>query len=283
MKSLKWPSPAKLNLFLHITGQRPDGYHELQTVFQFINLYDFIDFEILESGIIKRSTNNSGIVEADDLVIKAAYKFKEESQTKLGVDISLLKNIPIGGGLGGGSSNAATTLVALNQLWQIGLSTKELANIGVSIGADVPFFIYGHAAWAEGVGDKLTKIELDEHFYLVVYPGCNISTRTVFESADLTRNTLPITIRDFFNGNSGNDCEEFIRNHYNEVAEALDWLNEYSPSKLTGTGGCLFAQFRDEKIANNVKDKLPMKWKGYVVKGINTSPLLEKLIYEKNH
>jgi 4-diphosphocytidyl-2-C-methyl-D-erythritol kinase len=279
--SLGWPAPAKLNLFLHITGQRQDGYHLLQTVFQFIQLIDVIDFTILESGLVRRSSISLKIDEHDDLVIKAAQKIKKRSGSKLGVDISVKKNIPIGGGLGGGSSDAATTLVALNELWQTGLSIDELSEIGLSLGADIPFFINGNAAWAEGVGDKLTPINLDECFYLVIYPNCSISTKAVFEASDLTRNTPRITIRDFRDGNGKNDCESYVRNHYHDVTEALDWLGEYASSKLTGTGACLFAQFSDENEANEVKYKLPTKWQGYVVKGINKSPLLGRLIHEK--
>ena len=281
MISLGWPAPAKLNLFLHITGQRQDGYHLLQTVFQFIQLIDVIDFTILESGLVRRSSTSLKIDERDDLVIKAAQKIKKRSGSKLGVDISVKKNIPIGGGLGGGSSDAATTLVALNELWQTGLSIDELSEIGLSLGADIPFFINGNAAWAEGVGDKLTPINLDECFYLVIYPNCGISTKAVFEASDLTRNTPRITIRDFYKGRVKNDCESYIRNHYSNVAEALDWLEGYAPSKLTGTGACLFAQFSDEKKANKVKNKLPEKWQGFVTKGINKSPLLERLEHER--
>jgi len=281
VRSFGWPAPAKLNLFLHVIGKRVDGYHLLQTVFQFIELTDKINFTILESGLIKRSSHSSFIDENNDLVIKAAQKIKEISGSKLGVDISIEKNIPIGGGLGGGSSNAATTLVVLNELWQTGLSTKELTKIGLSLGADIPFFIHGSAAWAEGIGEKLDSIELDECFYLVIYPGCSISTKSVFEASDLTRNTPRITIRDFYKGRVKNDCESYIRNHYSNIAEALDWLEGYAPSKLTGTGACLFAQFSDEKKANKVKNKLPEKWQGFVTKGINKSPLLERLEHER--
>ena len=161
--------------------------------------------------------------------------------------ISILKNIPIGGGLGGGSSNAATTLVALNHLWKIGLSTDELAEIGLSLGADIPFFIHGNTAWVEGIGEELTSIELDGCFYLIVYSGHSVSTRAVFKADDLTRNTPRITIRDFYDGYGKNDCEKYVRDHYSNVAEALDWLGEYSPSRLTGTGACLFAKFSEEK------------------------------------
>ncbi len=281
MRSSGWPAPAKLNLFLHIIGKRTDGYHLLQTVFQFIELADKIDFTITESGLIKRSKHSSVVDENNDLVIKAANKIKEISGSKLGVDISIEKNIPIGAGLGGGSSDAATTLVALNELWHVGLSVEELTKIGLSLGADIPFFIHGGAAWAEGVGEELTLVDLNECFYLVIYPDCSISTKSVFAASDLTRNTPRITIRDFQEGRVKNDCESYVRNHYRNVAEALDWLGNYAVSKLTGTGACLFAEFIDKKKANEVKSKLPKKWQGFVVKGINKSPLLEKLANEE--
>lgn len=281
MRSSGWPAPAKLNLFLHIIGKRTDGYHLLQTVFQFIELADKIDFTITESGLIKRSKHSSVVDENNDLVIKAANKIKEISGSKLGVDISIEKNIPIGAGLGGGSSDAATTLVALNELWHVGLSVEELTKIGLSLGADIPFFIHGGAAWAEGVGEELTLVDLNECFYLVIYPDCSISTKSVFAASDLTRNTPRITIRDFQEGRVKNDCESYVRNHYSNVAEALDWLGNYAVSKLTGTGACVFAEFIDKKKANEVKSKLPKKWQGFVVKGINKSPLLEKLANEE--
>ena len=281
MRSSKWPAPAKLNLFLHIIGKRTDGYHLLQTVFQFIELTDKIDFTITESGLIKRNRNSSVVDENNDLVIKAAKKIKQISGSKLGVDISVEKNIPIGAGLGGGSSDAATTLVALNELWHVGLSTEELIKIGLSLGADIPFFINGRAAWSEGIGEELTPIDLDECFYLVIYPDCSISTKSIFAASDLTRNTPRITIRDFYEGRVKNDCESYVRNHYSNVAEALDWLKNYADSKLTGTGACLFAEFSDKNKANEVKSKLPKKWQGFVVKGINKSPLLGKLANEQ--
>ncbi len=281
MLSSAWPAPAKLNLFLHITGQRSDGYHLLQTVFQFIQLADELDFTVLESDTVQRSSAMPGVDANDDLVVKAARSLKEETGCKLGVDIYVKKRIPTGGGLGGGSSDAATTLVALNELWHTNLSTEKLASIGLSIGADLPVFIHAHAAWAEGVGEDLIPIEPDESFYLVVHPGCSVVTATVFNVSDLTRNTPPITIRDFLEGGGVNDCESVVRKHYSEVAEALDWLGKFAPAKLTGTGACIFAPFLDEQEATAVKDKLPENWQGYVVKGMNKSPLLVRLADER--
>lgn len=281
--SSAWPAPAKLNLFLHITGQRPDdGYHLLQTVFQFIELADEIDFTVLASDTVQRSSSMPGVDADNDLVVRAARCLKEKTGCKLGVDINVNKIIPAGGGLGGGSSDAATTLVALNELWQTGLSPEELACIGLSLGADVPVFVHGHAAWAEGVGENLTPIEPEESVYLVVHPGCSVATATVFGTSDLTRNTPPITIRDFLERGGVNDCESVVRKHYREVANALDWLEEFAPAKLTGTGACLFAPFPDALEATAVKEKLPVNWQGYVVKGKNRSPLLERLADERS-
>ncbi len=282
MLSSAWPAPAKLNLFLHITGRREDGYHFLQTVFQFIQLEDEIDFTILESDTVQRSSVMSGVDAEDDLVVRAARMLKEKTGCQLGVDINVKKRIPEGGGLGGGSSDAATTLVALNELWGCGLSTKELADMGLSLGADVPIFIHAHAAWAEGVGEDITSMEPDESWYLVIHPGCSVATETIFNAHDLTRNTSTITIRDFLERGGVNDCESVVRKHYSEVAKALDWLAEYAPAKLTGTGACLFAPFSDEQEAIAVKEQLPDVWQGYVVKGINRSPLLERLAAEQS-
>ncbi|GJM04103.1 MAG: 4-diphosphocytidyl-2-C-methyl-D-erythritol kinase [marine bacterium B5-7] len=282
MHSSAWPAPAKLNLFLHITGQRADGYHLLQTVFQFIELADEIDFTLLDSDKVVRSSSLEDVAAADDLVVKAAHALKEKTGCKLGVDIKVDKKIPTGGGLGGGSSDAATTLVALNELWRCRLSIRELGAIGLSLGADVPVFIHSHAAWAEGVGEDLTPIEPAESVYLVVHPGCSVATAKVFGADDLTRNTSAITIRDFLERGGRNDCESVVRKHYKEVANALDWLAEFAPTKLTGTGACLFAPFPDFHAATAVKEQLPDNWQGYVVKGMNKSPLLERLATERS-
>ena len=282
MLSKAWPAPAKLNLFLHIIGQRPDGYHLLQTLFQFIELKDEIDFTILDSDTVLRSSSMPGVAADDDLVVRAARKLKDITGCQLGVDIKVKKTIPAGGGLGGGSSDAATTLVALNELWKTGLGVDELSSIGLSLGADVPVFIHGYAAWAEGVGENLTPVEPAESVYLLVHPGGSIATATVFNATDLTRNTPPITIRDFFERGGVNDCEPVVRRHYREVAEALDWLSQFGPTKLTGTGACIFAPFSDEQKAISVKDKIPNNWQAYIVRGLNRSPLQERLVSEQS-
>lgn len=282
MRSSAWPAPAKLNLFLHIIGKRADGYHLLQTAFQFIDLMDEIDFTTLETDTVTRSSDMLGVKAKDDLVVRAAHKLKENTGYRQGVDIYIKKNIPAGGGLGGGSSDAATTLVALNELWQTGLSVDELAELGLQLGADVPVFIRAHAAWAEGIGENLTPIEPEESVYLVIHPGCGVATADVFNTSDLTRNTPAITIRDFLERGGVNDCEPVVRKRYKEVAKALDWLGEFGPSKLTGTGACLFAPFADVQTATAIKDKLPAGWQGYVVKGRNKSSLLERLSDERS-
>ena len=282
MLSTKWPAPAKLNLFLHITGRRPDGYHLLQTVFQFIELVDEIDFRILDSDSVTRSSTLADVAAEDDLVVRAARRLKQHTGCMLGADISVNKIIPSGGGLGGGSSNAATTLVALNELWQCGLSSDELAAIGLSLGADVPIFVHGYAAWAEGVGEELTPIEPEECHYLLVHPGCSVATASVFNAEDLTRNTPPITIRDFLDRGGRNDCESVVKKHYKEVANALEWLGQFAPAKLTGTGACIFAPFSDSHAAAQVKEQLPAMWQGHVVKGMNKSPLLKRLAAERS-
>ncbi len=282
MLSSAWPAPAKLNLFLHITGRRDDGYHLLQTVFQFIQLQDEIDFKILDEDEVTRSSDMSGVAVEDDLVVKAARKLKEKTGCQLGVDINVKKNIPEGGGLGGGSSDAATTLVALNELWQTGLSVEELSEIGLVLGVDIPRIVHPYAAWAEGVGENLTPIEPVESWYLVIHPSCSVATAKIFNAEELTRNTPAITIRDFLERGGINDCESVVRKHYKEVANALDWLAEFAPTRLTGTGACLFAPFPDFDTATAVKEQLPDNWQGYVVQGINKSPLLERLATEQS-
>lgn len=275
MSEQSWPAPAKLNLFLHITGRRPDGMHELQTLFQFLDVGDKLFFEPREDGNLNLLSSLDGVADEDNLVMRAARYLQTETGCSLGVDIRLEKNLPAGGGLGGGSSDAATTLVALNQLWQTGLSVDELAHLGLKLGADVPIFVHGRAAWAEGVGEKFTEASPPEPWYLVIIPDCEVSTAEVFSSRELTRDCQPITIRDFLSGQTGNVCETVVRKQYPAVDEALNWLAQFASARMTGTGSCVFAAFENEAQATEISGKMPSKWQGFVARGCNRSPLLE--------
>jgi 4-diphosphocytidyl-2-C-methyl-D-erythritol kinase len=273
-----WPAPAKLNLFLHILGRRPDGYHELQTAFQFVDLCDELVLEPRSDGRIVRVEGPAEIPASVDLSVLAAERLQAHAGAGgKGVTIRLRKKIPLQGGLGGGSSDAATVLVALNQLWALGLRTEELARIGLQLGADVPVFVQGHAAWAEGVGERLQPIEPPETPYLVIRPGCAVSTAEVFQAPELTRNSPAITIRAFLKSGSRNDCEPLVRSRFPEVAAALDWLGRFAPARLTGTGSCIFAPFATVAQAQAVANDVPARWQGFVVQGRNRSPLLDRL------
>ena len=280
MLSAAWPAPAKLNLFLHITGRRADGYHLLQTAFQFIDWRDSLDFKIHRRGEVRRASVLRDVPPERDLVVRAARGLKQHTGCAQGADIFVHKRIPPGGGLGGGSSDAATTLVALNHLWGTGCGLDELMRLGLELGADVPVFVRGRSAWAEGIGEKMTPLEPEEAVYLVIHPGCAVATAGVFGAADLTRNTPAITIRDFLAGGGKNDCEAVVRRHYSEVARALDWLGGFAPASLTGTGACVFAPFADRQIAARVKAQVPAGWQARIVQGLNRSPLLDRLARE---
>jgi len=273
--SKQWPSPAKINLFLHITGRRSDGYHELQTAFQFLDYCDYLSFDTTRDSTISLLTPIEGVNHDDNLIVRAAHLLQQYAEDGAGVSIKLDKRLPMGGGLGGGSSNAATTLVALNQLWECGLSKQQLAELGLSLGADVPVFIHGYAAWAEGVGEELTAIEPVEPWYLVLIPDCHVSTAKVFSSPGLTRNSKSMKIAGFLSGEGRNVCEEVVKKDYPPVAEALDWLASYAKPTMTGTGACVFASFTSEQEAHQVMTELPRKWQGFVAKGCNQSPLYE--------
>ena len=268
-----WPSPAKINLFLHITGQREDGYHLLQTAFQFLDYCDFLQFAVTEQSDIQLSTPISGIPEDQNLIVRAAKQLQQQCKCTKGAVISIDKNLPMGGGLGGGSSNAATTLVALNHLWQCHLNTKQLAEIGLNLGADVPVFIHGYAAWAEGVGEQLTTISPAEPWYVVIMPPCHVSTAQIFASQELTRDCEPITIPRFLSGEGRNICEGIVREHYPAVSDALDWLNQFGKARMTGTGACVFLGFDSQEQAQNVVSTLPKDWQGFIARGQNKSPL----------
>ncbi len=270
--SLQLQSPAKLNLMLHITGIREDGYHNLQTVFQFIELYDELTFTRTNKGI-HRISGNEQVAENDDLMIKAAKLLQTRSKSTQGVDISIKKNIPMGGGLGGGSSDAASTLMALNLLWDLRLNSAELQQIGLQLGADVPIFIFGQNAWAEGVGDELITLKLPETWFLVIHPQVFVSTGQIFSSKHLTRDCHPITIRAFLEGSGENVCEPVACKLYPEIQKAIDWLNQFSQARMTGTGACIFAIFDSAEKANVVKSQIPEYWTGFVARGLNRNPV----------
>jgi len=271
--SLTLNSPAKLNLMLHITGRRPDGYHLLETVFQLIDLNDVMRFEVIQSVDIQRTESRTSVSETDDIVLRAARLLQSRYQVSQGVICSIEKNIPVGGGLGGGSSNAATCLLALNRLWKLNLSLDELASIGLELGADVPVFVRGFAAWACGVGEHLTAVELPEPVYLVIHPNITVSTAEIFNAEELTRNNDPITIRAFLNGAGTNVCEPVVRTRYPVIGEALDWLNQFAEARMTGTGACIFAAFNSQQDAERVKSRIPSIWQGFVARGMNRNPV----------
>jgi 4-diphosphocytidyl-2-C-methyl-D-erythritol kinase len=274
----KWPAPAKLNLMLRIVGQRADGYHLLQTVFQFIDLYDWIVFHPVDDGRVSLANTIPGVPELDDLTVRAANLLKIEAGCRSGVRIEVEKNLPMGGGLGGGSSDAATTLVVLNKLWGLQLSFEKLMTLGLSLGADVPVFISGYAAWAEGVGEKLEKISPDEQWVVVIKPECHVNTKEIFSAKNLTRNSKSIKIADFIAGQHQNDCVEVVCQRYPSVRDALVALSEFSEARLTGTGACVFAQFDSKQEAINAYQSLEKSgWRVYLAKGLNESPLFSKL------
>lgn len=275
--SARWPAPAKLNLMLHVTGRRTDGYHELQTVFQFLDFGDSLTFTLREDEQVRRVSEIGAVPAAQDLVVRAARLLQAQTGYRCGVDIAIEKRIPMGGGLGGGSSDAATTLVALNTLWKLGLGVDALARLGLQLGADVPVFVRGSAAWAEGVGDQLQVIDLPEPWYLVISPDCSVSTAAVFADPELTRDTVPIKIADFLSAGGRNDCEAVVRARYPAVAAALDWLDQYAVARLTGTGSSVFASFADKRSAADLLAHLPPAWQGFVAKGCNRSGLLDRL------
>lgn len=274
-----WPSPAKLNLFLYITGQRADGYHTLQTLFQFVDYGDTISIEPRQDGQICLLTPVDGVAHDDNLIVRAARLLMKTASTSgrlpagSGADIRIDKRLPMGGGLGGGSSNAATVLVALNHLWGSGLTTDELAALGLTLGADVPVFVRGHAAFAEGVGEILTPVDPPEKWYLIVHPGVSIPTPVIFKDPDLKRNTPARSIKTLLNCEFSNDCEDIARKRFREVDAVLSWLLEYAPSRLTGTGACVFAEFDTESEARQVLEQAPEWLNGFVAKGVNLSPL----------
>lgn len=273
-----WPAPAKLNLFLHITGRRDDGYHLLQSVFQFLDYNDEIAFELTDDGSISRQTDIPGVAEADDLIVRAAKLLQQSSGTTQGVKLYIKKKLPMGGGLGGGSSDAATVLLVLNQLWKTGLNQQQLAELGLQLGADVPVFIHGTAAFVEGVGEQISPIQPPEKWILVIHPQINVSTAEIFNDSGLTRDCAAIKICDLSEAVLSNVCEPIACKHYPQIAEAITWLSGYNQSaRMTGTGACVFAEFNSQHEAEELLQRLPEKWQGFVAKGVNQSPLFKQL------
>lgn len=277
MTCLTLPAPAKLNLFLHITGRRNDGYHELQTLFQFIDLCDQLSFRLTDQPEIVLTPSIEGVADEDNLIIKAARLLQPYQQTPSGVVIHLTKILPMGGGIGGGSSDAATTLLALNQLWQCQLSLKTLAQLGKALGADVPIFVFGHAAFAEGIGELLTPIDPKTPYYVLLKPNCEVPTGQIFTDKYLTRDTPAIRISHALKLDGHNDCLEVARRLFPEVDEAFLWLSQYGDAKLTGTGACMFLACASKDEAERVKTAVPPRWQAWVCRGYNTSPTHDAL------
>ena len=269
-----WPAPAKLNLMLRVVGRRPDGYHLLQTVFQLLDHGDELRFAVRPDGEIRRLGDVPGVAPEADLVVRAARLLQRETGCRLGADIEVRKRVPLGGGLGGGSSDAATTLLAIDRLWGLRLGQARLAALGLDLGADVPVFVWGRSAWSEGIGEVLTPIDLPETWYAVVRPPCAVCTGSVFADPELTRNSPLTTISAFFAGSRGNDCLAVVQRRYPPVGVALDWLGRFGTAQLTGTGSCVFAAFEREAQARAVVASLPAGHEGFAARGINRSPVL---------
>jgi len=277
MHTLTLPAPAKLNLWLHIIGRRPDGYHELETVFQFLDHGDQLSFALREDGVIRLHTEIEAVPHDSNLIVRAARKLQEQSGSPLGADIWLTKVLPMGGGIGGGSSDAATTLLALAHLWQLDWDEDRLAALGLSLGADVPVFVRGHAAFAQGVGEQLTPVDPEEPWYVVLVPQVSVSTVEIFSHPQLTRDSLPLKMRPVPEGNSRNDCQPVVEQSYPEVRNALNSLGKFTEARLTGTGSCVFGAFPSKAEADKVLALLSVTQTGFVAKGSNVSMLHRKL------
>lgn len=275
---LTLPCPAKLNLMLLILGQRPDGYHDLQTVFQLLDYGDELTIAANMTGKICISPEIEKLPVEDNLIYKAANLLKDKiQQPELGADIVLTKYLPMGGGIGGGSSNAATTLLALNALWNTRLSMPELSVLGRTLGADVPVFIEGRSAWAEGIGEKLSPLNLPEKWFVVLAPDCHVSTHEIFSHKCLTKDSTAIKVAAFLERGGKNDCQTLVESLFPQVRDAVEWLNKYSQAQLTGTGACVFAPFDSKEAAQAIFAKKPDSMKGFIAKGINHSPVHHSL------
>jgi 4-diphosphocytidyl-2-C-methyl-D-erythritol kinase len=278
--TLTLPAPAKLNLFLHVTGRRSDGYHTLETVFQLLDYGDVLDFSWREGNGFSLQCDNPLLAGDDNLIARAAALLAPHRRRERQIEVRLAKRLPLGGGVGGGSSDAATTLLALNRLWDCGFDLAALARLGLRLGADVPVFVLGQSAWAGGVGEELAPLVLPERWYLVLTPDCHADTRLIFSDAELTRNSAPLKIRGFPFSGSRNDCQAVACRLYPAIAEALAWLDRRAPARMTGTGASVFAAFASEIDAQAACAAIPAPWRGFVARGVNRSPvhtLLERL------
>ena len=275
-----YPAPAKLNLFLHVVGRRRDGYHLLQSVFTLIDLHDRLRFRVRPDGVIRRVNDVPGVPPAADLVVRAALLLQEASGTTQGADIEIDKRIPMGAGLGGGSSDAATTLLILNRLWKTGFDREALAEVGAGLGADVPFFIFGRPAWAEGIGDRLRDVDVPPRWYAILAPPVQVPTQAAYAAPELTRNTEPLKMEDFSahpnDPRFHNDLEAVVTSRYPSVREHLEWLRRHGKARMTGSGGCVFAAFDSRAAAQSVIDAMPAPMKGFVAQGLTHHPLLEQ-------
>ncbi len=268
-----FPAPAKLNLFLHVTGRRADGFHTLQTVFRFVDYCDEVGFRLREDDGIHRVTPVAGIAENQDLTMRAARLLQTASGCRLGVDISTDKRLPVGGGLGGGSSDAATTLIVLNDLWKLRLTRTRLRQLALRLGADVPVFIFGRSAFAEDVGDRFQAIDLGPAWYLVLVPQVTVSTAEIFAAPELTRNTKAIKIAAFSVGQGRNDLQAVACKRFPEIARHLNWLGKFGKAAMTGSGACVFSAFDSEAAARSVLEQLPTEMRGFVSRGLDRHPL----------
>lgn len=268
-----YPAPAKLNLMLRVTGRRADGYHLLQTVFRCIDYGDTLRFAVREDGAITRANEVAGVPEADDLTLRAARLLQRAASTRLGADIALEKRLPLGGGLGGGSSDAATTLIVLNRLWGLDLPRPRLQELALELGADVPVFVFGESALGEGIGEKLIPLALPPAWYLVLFPPVSVATARIFQDSDLKRDSNPIRIPPFSDVARGNDLEPVVCRHYPEVGRHLAWLKQFGAALMTGSGACVFAEFSTEAEARSVLRQLPMTMRGVVARGLDRHPL----------
>jgi 4-diphosphocytidyl-2-C-methyl-D-erythritol kinase len=274
----QWPAPAKLNLFLHIVGRRADGYHLLQTVFQLLDWGDSVRLRRRDDGVVSRVPPLPGIPAESDLTMRAAHALRERAGVSAGADIAVEKRIPMGAGLGGGSSDAATVLVALNKIWGAGMSSNALAEIGLGLGADVPVFVHGYSAWAEGVGETLTPVQLPPRVYVILDPRVHVSTAVLFQATELTRNSPRMTISDFLTGTcTANAFAPVVRMRYPQAAAAMDWLAQYGEARLSGSGGCVFAAMDSAEAAEAVVRDCPPEFAAYRAQGVNRSPLLDAL------